>query len=141
MTRLALSGIFEKYPDLKIITHHCGGMIPFFADRIVSTYNYCKAVTKEQYLNNIKKPPIEYFKKFYADTALNGGTSALMCGLAFFGIEKILFASDMPFDDKLGKTSMNDTIEAIEAMDISRSQKGMIFEENAVRLLRLNIHL
>jgi len=139
MTRLVLSGIFEKYPDLKIITHHCGGMVPFFADRIVSTYNYCEAITKEQYLKNINKPPIEYFKKFYADTALNGGTSALMCGLAFFGIEKILFATDMPFDDKLGKTSVNDTIEAIEAMDISRSEKGMIFEENAVRLLRFNI--
>lgn len=29
MTRLVFSGVLEKYPNLKFITHHCGGMIPF----------------------------------------------------------------------------------------------------------------
>src|SRR6201996_9587668 len=35
MARLVFSGLFDRHPDLKIITHHMGAMIPYFEDRIV----------------------------------------------------------------------------------------------------------
>ena len=34
MSRLAFSGIFEDFPQLKIVTHHVGAMIPMLAGRI-----------------------------------------------------------------------------------------------------------
>ncbi|MFC2073109.1 amidohydrolase family protein, partial [Chloroflexota bacterium] len=40
VTRLVFSGVLEKYPNLKIITHHCGGMIPFLEQRIVGSYDH-----------------------------------------------------------------------------------------------------
>ena len=39
MTRLVFAGIFEKFPTIKFITHHWGGMIPYYAGRIVVHYN------------------------------------------------------------------------------------------------------
>jgi len=36
MVRLVSSGILERYPSLKIITHHCGGMVPYFGQRIAA---------------------------------------------------------------------------------------------------------
>src|SRR5262249_18825496 len=34
VTRLIYAGLFDKFPALKIVTHHMGGMIPYFAEKI-----------------------------------------------------------------------------------------------------------
>ena len=39
MTRLIFSGILEKYPTLKFITHHCGGIVPYLEQRISIAYD------------------------------------------------------------------------------------------------------
>ena len=39
LPRLIFSGILEKYPELKIVAHHLGGMIPFFSGRIRESYS------------------------------------------------------------------------------------------------------
>lgn len=40
LTRFVFSGVLEKYPNLKIITHHCGAMVPYFSERIINHYNF-----------------------------------------------------------------------------------------------------
>ena len=44
------------------------------------------------------KPMLDYYRMLYADTAINGSAPATVCGYAFFGIERSLFATDAPFD-------------------------------------------
>jgi len=34
VTRLIFSGIYDELPSLKVITHHMGGMVPFYAGKI-----------------------------------------------------------------------------------------------------------
>jgi predicted TIM-barrel fold metal-dependent hydrolase len=137
MTRLVFAGIFEKFPKIKFITHHCSGMIPFFADRIFAHYNNGLERLGKKVFPGLTRPPIEYFKIFYGDTALNGDTSALMCGYHFFGEDHLLFGTDMPFDVENGALSIRETIKAIERMDILLSSKKKIYEGNAITLLRL----
>ena len=131
MVRLVMSGILEKIPNLKFITHHCGAMVPFLADRT------------EWFLSggeNLKKPHLDYFKLFYNDTALCGNTAGLMCSHAFFGADHILLGTDVPFDrGQHGEKATRDTIESIERMAISEAEKKMIFEDNARRLLHLAV--
>jgi aminocarboxymuconate-semialdehyde decarboxylase len=137
MTRLVFAGVFEKFPKIKFITHHCGAMIPYFADRIIALYNIFVRGCKDTVFPGLTKPPIEYFKMFYSDTALNGNTSALMCGYNFFGEDRLLFGTDMPYDHENGALSIRQTIEAIEGMGISESSKKKIYEENARNLLHI----
>jgi aminocarboxymuconate-semialdehyde decarboxylase len=137
MTRLVFAGVFEKFPKIKFITHHCGGMIPYFADRIIAHYHNALWGHKDTVFPGLTKPPIEYFKMFYNDTALNGNTSALMCGYNFFGEDHLLFGTDMPYDHENGALSIRQTIEAIEGMGISESSKKKIYEENARNLLHI----
>ncbi len=140
MTRLALSGIFEKYPTLKIITHHCGAMVPFFAERIrVSFLTFEKFGMRPKFGHHLTKRPIDYYRMFYADTATNGSTPALMCGYAFFGADRMLFGTDFPYDAQLGDIFIRQGIAAIEEMNISDSEKKKIFEGNARELFRLPI--
>ncbi len=137
MARLVFSGIMERYSNLKIITHHCGGMVPFFAERVRGSYQRIFQDIGDSFTSKIQKPHIEYFKMFYCDTAINGNTSALMCGYDFFGADHLLFGTDMPFDTENGARNLRQVSQAIEAMSISEKEKQMIFEGNARRLLNL----
>ena len=102
MTRLIYSGLFDELPRLKIITHHLGGMIPYFAGRIELGFRQIFDGTVDRNpvaeARGLKRPPIDYFHMLYADTALNGAASATRCGYDFFGAGRLVFASDAPFD-------------------------------------------
>ena len=139
MTRLVFSGVFDRFPDLKIVIHHCGAMVPFFSDRIDGCYDYAEVFFKTKYTRRLRKPLMDYFRMFYGDTAIHGYTPGLMCGHDFFGARHILFATDMPHDSLGGVKYIRDTIAGVERMDISDSEKEMIFEGNARRLMRLPI--
>ena len=135
MIRLVYSGVFDRFPNIKFITHHCGAGVPFFANRI--EMHYLMFGEKEELELSLKKPVHEYFKMFYADTALHGNTPALMCGYAYFGIDKLLFGTDMPFGTEMGLWPVRKTIESIDKMEITEKERELIYEENAKRLLKI----
>ncbi len=137
MTRLVFSGIFDKHPELKIITHHSGAMVPFFESRISMMYNFGETSEGEKYTAGLSKKPVDYFRMFYADTAINGNTAGLTCAHSFFGTDHLLFGTDAPYDSQGGYLSTEKTIEAIEGMQIPFAEKQAIFENNAKRMLHL----
>jgi len=139
MTRLVFSGILEKYPNLKIITHHCGSMIPYLEQRIIGAYDHAEILRGAKYKQGLTKPPIDYFKIFYNDTAIYGSTAGLMCAYAFCGADHLVFATDFPYDSQFGERYIRQTIESVEQMNISDLEKKKIFEGNARRLLHLPI--
>jgi aminocarboxymuconate-semialdehyde decarboxylase len=137
MTRLIFAGVFEIFPKIKFITHHGGGMVPYYADRIVVHYNNGLERLGQKNFPGLTKHPIEYYKMFYNDTALNGNTSGLMCACQFFGEDHLLFGTDMPYDIENGGVAIRETIKAIEGMNIPESSKKKIYEGNARNLLHL----
>jgi aminocarboxymuconate-semialdehyde decarboxylase len=139
MTRLVFSGVLEKYPNLKIVTHHCGGMIPYLEQRIVGSYDHAEMLRGSRYKQNLTKPPIDYFRMFYNDTAIYGSTPGLMCAYAFCGADHLLFATDFPYDSQFGERYTRQTIESIQNMAIPDGEKSAIFEGNARKLFRLPI--
>ncbi|MEH6832997.1 MULTISPECIES: amidohydrolase family protein [Falsihalocynthiibacter] len=136
MARLVFSGLFDRHPDLRIITHHLGGMIPYFDGRIGYGMKMLGSRTPDedysQVLPALKRPHLEYFREFYGDTALMGGTSGLHAGLKFFGADQVVFATDTPF------APIKATIDAIDALDLSDVDRRKIFSGNAGRLLGLD---
>ncbi len=138
MARLVLSGILEKYPKVKFITHHCSGMIPFLEQRIACSYDTYKMRFGKDSLGGITKDPIDYFKMFYFDTAINGSTPALMCARAFCSTDHLLFGTDMPLDSELGEQFARQTIGSIDRMDIEDVEKEKIYEGNIKKLLRFS---
>ncbi len=138
MVRLVFSGVFDRYPGIKFITHHCGAMVPYFADRIVIGQDYAEKHLGAKWKRALKKPPIDYFHMFYGDTALNGNDAALRCGYEFFGAERVIFATDFPYDDEGGERFTRETIRSVEALNIPVAEKQMVFEGNIRRLLHLD---
>jgi uncharacterized protein len=141
MARLVFGYYFDEFPNLKIITHHLGGMIPYFEGRVGTSWDQLGSRTSDEdytvILKKLKKPHLEYFKMFYADTATFGAVGAMKCGLEFFGVDHVLFASDCPFDPEKGPGYIRETIKIIEELPISEEDRKKIFEGNARRLLKL----
>jgi len=140
MARFVFSGLFDRHPNLKIITHHMGGMVPYFEGRVGYGWDQLGTRTSDVdysgLLKSMKKRPIDYFRQFYADTALFGADAATRCGLDFFGVDKVLFATDMPFDPKPGLYA-RETIRIIESLGLSAADKEKIYRGNAEKLLKI----
>lgn len=141
MAHIVFAGLFDRHPDLKIITHHMGGMIPYFEGRVGPGWDQLGNRTSDEdytkLLKSLKKRPLDYFRMFYADTALFGAREATECGLKFFGAERTLFASDSPFDPEKGSAFIRSTIDVIDKLDITPTERSAIYEGNARRLLKL----
>ena len=140
MARLVFTGIFDEFPHLKIITHHLGAMIPYFEGRIGPGLDQLGSRTPEAekhlYEHHLTRRPLDYFRMFYADTAVLG-PGPLECGLAFFGVDHVLYGSDMPFDHEGGSFNVRETMRSVDAMSIAPADRAKIYESNARGLLKL----
>ena len=139
MSRLIFSGVLDRHPRLRILTHHGGGMVPHFAGRIGPGLDQMGARTPDEDLTGLRrtmtKRPYDYYRMFYGDTALFGAEHALRCAFEFFGVEHMLFGSDMPFDPEKGPMFIRETIANIEALGLSEKDRTAIYEGNARRVL------
>jgi aminocarboxymuconate-semialdehyde decarboxylase len=142
MSRMVFSGLLEKLPNLRIITHHCGGMLPYFAGRAETLWAQLGSRSADgneaDVLKKLSKPPMEYFKMFYGDTVLGGSSSALRCGLDFFGIDHVVFASDCPFDPENGPMFIREGMRSIDDLGLSDEDQEKLYLGNALKLMRMS---
>jgi uncharacterized protein len=128
MARLVYSGHMERFADLNVITHHAGGMVPHFAGRLTDL----QADDQAEALGRLRRPVLDYFRRFHADTAMFGSAHAVRCAVEFFGPEQVLFGTDMPLG---GPKVLADTIADVEALQLPAAETEAIFAGNARRLL------
>jgi uncharacterized protein len=132
MTRLVFSGHMERYPGLKVITHHAGGMIPHFSGRLDTIQAEDQRDAFEQ---TFKKPALDYFRQFYVDTAMFGAPHAVRCAIEFFGPSQVLFGTDMPLG---GPAVIEDTIADLRQLGMTAGEETAVFSGNARRVLGLS---
>ena len=141
MGRLVFSGLFDRYPDLVIVTHHAGGIIPMMEGRLGPGLEMLGTRNPPELADSVSTPlkerPLDAFKRFYADTATFGSQAAIECGLAFFGSERLMFGSDMPFDPEKGPGFIRETLAAIDRMSLSTRNKEKIWAQKARSVLGL----
>lgn len=143
MARIVFSGVLERWPELKFLIHHGGAMIPHFAGRVGPGWDQLGARTPESQKADVEgypltKRPFDYFKNFYVDTALFGAGDAIRTSIRFYGTDRVVFASDSPYDPEKGPGFIRATIENLEELDLTDAQRQDIYQNNAVRLFGLN---
>jgi uncharacterized protein len=141
LARLVFSGIIDRYPNLKIITHHLGGIIPYFEGRVAHSWDQLGVRTSDEdyslILKRLKKRPYDYFKAFYGDTALAGARAPTICGISFFTPDRVLFASDCPFDPEKGEGYIRATIAVMKSLELAPEDMEKICHGNAERMFGL----
>jgi len=128
LARLVYSGHMERHPRQLVIAHHGGGMVPHYSARLAMGPGY------RQIKDTLPRPPLDYFRQFYADTALFGAPHAVRCVLDFFGPQHVLFGSDMPLGPA---NAVEATIADIDASSLASEDMAAVYSGNAMRLLGL----
>ena len=143
MARIVFSGMFDRLPKMTIITHHLGAMIPYFEGRVGPLWDQLGTRTSDEDYSGILAGmrakghrPIDYFRLFYNDTAVGGASSAIRCGLDFFGAGRVLFGTDCPFDPEGGPMFIRETIAAIDGLTLTEDERASIYFRNALRMLK-----
>jgi predicted TIM-barrel fold metal-dependent hydrolase len=123
VVRMILSGVFDEYPNLKVIIGHMGEAIPFLVDRI------------DESINRPGGKPIAFKETFvkhvWITTSGHFSTPALMCALLELGIDRILFSVDWPYVDN------QPGVKWMETLPLSAEDKQKMFNGNARRLLKI----
>jgi aminocarboxymuconate-semialdehyde decarboxylase len=139
MYRLVFAGVFDRWPDLKIVTHHGGGMIPMVEGRLglgLEAYGTrTPPELRERERTPLQGEPLAAFRRFYTDTATFGSAPGVASAVGFFGIDRVLFASDMPFGPEAGADLIAASLDAVKALRASPAETARILRGNAERLL------
>jgi uncharacterized protein len=130
MYRLMAAGYLERWPELKIITHHSGGTVPMIAGRLKRELRWQGVEPRIP----LTKQPLEYLRQFYADTGNFGNPIALRAALEFFGEDRVLFGSDFGFNPEF----LPQTLDDIETVVQDDQTKRKIYEGNTLRMLGLS---
>ena len=129
LSRLALSGFLDKYPDLKIIAAHVGGAIPFLTRRIERAFREGKSEHK----------PSHYFRQLFYDTAGPTDEAIVACVARMFGVEQIVFGSDYPFGlGQEGKQYIEHAVDVVQESGLNESELAKIYTGNARQLLKID---
>lgn len=124
---LVFAGIPERFPRIRWVLSHLGGMIPYMAERLDRGWHAfadCRA--------HCPRLPSEYLRRFYYDT-VNFDPEALRLAIAFAGAGHVLAGSD--YAHQIG--SPGKMLESLRALLVEEEVRGQILGGNAERLYRL----
>jgi gamma-resorcylate decarboxylase len=126
--RLILSGLFDRFPRLRIILGHLGEGLPFLLPRVEHRLRHMSAEVRGRQL----KPVTCYLREnFYVTTAGHFRTQALISTLLEIGSDRLLFSVDYPYETVEEQTNWFDSL------PISETDRRKIGRTNALQLLRL----
>jgi aminocarboxymuconate-semialdehyde decarboxylase len=135
MARLVFDGLFDRHPELQIITHHMGAMVPHFEGRAGYGLDQLGTRTDDPddlaAAGRLRRRPVDYFRMFYGDTALFGASHAMGAGWPS-SRDHVLFSTDMPSTS--GPGFIRETIAAMERMRARRRRRRSTRNARRMRL-------
>jgi len=126
ITNMVFAGVFEKFPNIKMILPHLGGAIPYILGRIDNGYR-----NHSQCRKNISKKPSDFFKEFYYDI-ISFNIPAIKCAIEIVGCDHIVFGTDYPFQP-LGSVALIN--KSLEDLNLSKKDKELIESRNILKIL------
>jgi uncharacterized protein len=119
------TGVFDRHQGLKLIIGHCGEMIPFMLARIDD-------MMPPPLVTGLSGLPSEYFlRHVWVTTSGMFSLPPVMCAIAVFGADRVLFSVDYPFGPNAAGRAM------LDQLPVSPADKAKIADGNAECLLHL----
>ena len=125
--KMMMSGTFLKFPKIKFIFAHYGGVLPLVKERFDTTYTMLR---KREFVKDLSKLPSEYFKNVYFDTSGSKSLASLLAALEVTDPSHIIFGSDFPANQ-----DFQNSIGLIEKSSLSEAEKKIILRNPLLKSL------
>ncbi len=122
MLRIILSGLLERYPNLRIVHPHGGGVLPYLMPRVVE-----QTEVKGRGRENITRSPDSYYSSVYLDL-VTPSTQAMQYAVDFAGASHCVFGTDHPW------VQIGSLLEYIAALKLTPAERDQIMSGNACEL-------
>jgi aminocarboxymuconate-semialdehyde decarboxylase len=129
VTGLIFQGIIERYPRLKIIHAHLGGVFPYLVGRIDDSFeSYSK-----DYGFSLQRLPSDYYRRNVYVDAISFHLPAMKCALEFLGPDHILMGTD--YAHPIGGPEK--VVGFVKDLGLPKAETEKILWKNAVKLFKL----
>ncbi|MPT46975.1 MAG: amidohydrolase [Sphingobium sp.] len=129
--RLITSGVFERFPKLKVVLGHMGESIPYWLYRI----DYMHRMTgewEESHRKKLSLTPGETFRRNFAITTSGmNWDPPLKFNIEVLGADNVMFAVDYPYQET------HEAADWIRAADIPDDVRRKVAATNAERLFKI----
>lgn len=125
--RMMMSGTFLKFPEVKFIFAHYGGVLPLVKERFDTTYAMLR---RRDFVRDLSQAPSEYFKNLYFDTSGSKSSASLACALEITDPEHILFGSDFPANQGFAES-----ITCLQNSALSDEDRNKVLRNDLLNLL------
>lgn len=132
MLRLIFSGVFDRFPKLKLVVGHLGEGIPFWLYRV--DFFHARSVQTKRYprVRPLELTPSEYMRRnFYITTSGMAWEPVILYVRQVLGADRVMYAMDYPYQ------YVPDEVAAMDALSITEVEKREFYENIATRLFRL----
>ena len=126
LARMALSGVLDRHPDIRILAAHGGGALPYLIARLDAGWR-----SPDRSSVALDRPPSEALRGIYMDAVLYH-SRALLTTIDFVGTDHVLFGTDQPF-------SISDPSANREAISVGQEDAERILSGNAIQLFDLEV--
>ena len=128
VSRMILGGVWERFPELRMLVVHGGGYLPYYFARTDHAYR-----VRPEARRHISRLPSEYLHQLYFDSVVFN-PRAVEYLVGEFGADRVLMGTDYPFD--MGPT---DPLAFLAEARLSEEQRSLIVGGNAARLLKIDL--
>jgi 2,3-dihydroxybenzoate decarboxylase len=132
--RLVVSGVFDRFPGLRLVVGHLGEAIPFWLSRIDFMHRASVAANRYEGMKPLKRKPSDYVKEnFYVTTSGVAWEPAILFALSVLGADRVLYAMDYPYQ------YVPDEVKVLDSLPISPLDKAKLFQLNAERVFGVRL--
>jgi 2,3-dihydroxybenzoate decarboxylase len=132
MLRLIVSGVFDRFPGLKIVVGHLGEGIPYWLFRVDFFHRGIVQTKRYKNFKPLKRKPSDYMKEnFYVTTSGMAWEPVILYARSVLGRDRVLYAMDYPYQYVPAEVAVTDDL------PISVSDKKLLYQTNAERVFGL----
>lgn len=132
MLRLITSGVFDRFPELRIVVGHLGEALPYWMFRIDFMHRAMVASGRHATIRKLKGTPSEYLRQnFYYTTSGMAWQPVILFAQSVLGVDRVLYAMDYPYQ------YVPEEVKITDNLPIGDEAKLKLYQLNAERVFCL----
>ena len=132
MLRIIVSGVFDRFPGLRMILGHLGEALPYWLFRVDFMHRAMVAANRYPSVKKLNRKPSDYFKEnIYVTTSGMAWQPPILYAQSVMGVDRVLYAMDYPYQ------FVPEEVRVTDELPISEADKRKLYQANAERLFSL----